>query len=74
MEDTLFKVPRYLFEDNSDVFRDMFLLPSPEGVACDGSSDEQPLFLEGIPKVAFQQLLRAMKFPVSRSEACFIFS
>ena len=67
VEDTLFKLPRCLFEESSEVFRDMFLLPSPEDVSCDGSSDEQPLFLEGVRKAHFRQLLKAMKFPACRS-------
>jgi hypothetical protein len=48
------------------IFRDMFLLPPPEGVSCDGLSDEQPLFLHGVRRAAFRRLLMAMeqrKFP-----------
>ena len=67
VEDTLFKLPRHLFEESSDVFRDMFLLPAPEGVSPDGCSDEQPLVLEGVRKADFRRLLEALKFPVSRS-------
>jgi len=63
VEDTLFKLPRYLFEESSDVFRDMFQLPAPEGIPPDGSSDEQPLVLEGIRKADFRLLLEALKFP-----------
>jgi hypothetical protein len=37
----------------------MFLLPPPEDVSCDGSSDEQPLFLLGVRKAAFRRLLMA---------------
>jgi hypothetical protein len=65
VEDTLFKLPRYLFEESSDVFRDMFQLPAPEGIPPDGSSDEQPLVLEGIRKADFRLLLEALKFPRS---------
>jgi hypothetical protein len=43
----------------------MFLLPHPKDVSCDGSSDEQPLFLLGVCKVAFRRLLMAMKFPTA---------
>jgi hypothetical protein len=39
----------------------MFLLPPPEDVSCDGSSDEQPLFLHGVRKAAFRRLLMAME-------------
>jgi hypothetical protein len=44
----------------------MFLLPPADDVSCDGSSDEQPLFLHGVRKAAFRRLLMAMepsKFP-----------
>ena len=61
MENTLFKLPRYVLEESSEIFRDMFLLPPSEGVSCDGSSDEQPLFLHGVRKAAFRQLLMAME-------------
>jgi len=39
----------------------MFLLPPPEDVSYDGSSDEQPLFLHGVRKAAFRRLLMAME-------------
>jgi hypothetical protein len=45
----------------------MFLLPAPEGSSSDGSSDEQPLVLEGVRKAAFRRLLEAMMFPASTS-------
>ncbi|KIM85889.1 hypothetical protein PILCRDRAFT_65474, partial [Piloderma croceum F 1598] len=64
VQNTLFKLPRYLLEESSEIFRDMFLLPTTEGVSCDGSSDEQPLILEGVRKEHFRLLLKAMKFPV----------
>jgi len=60
VEDSLFRVPRILFELNSEVFRDMFELPVPEGTTPDGSSDEQPLRFDGIEKKDFRQLLRVL--------------
>ncbi|KIM76078.1 hypothetical protein PILCRDRAFT_78180, partial [Piloderma croceum F 1598] len=63
VEGTLFKLPRYLFKESLDIFRDMFSLPAPEGTSYDGCSDEQPLFLEGVHKEDFRRLLKAMKFP-----------
>ncbi|KIM84445.1 hypothetical protein PILCRDRAFT_67743, partial [Piloderma croceum F 1598] len=68
VEGILFKLPRYLFEESSDLFRDMFSLPAPEGASYDGCSDEQPLFLEGVRKADFRRLLKAMKFPASRQK------
>ena len=62
VEDVLYRVPRDHFERQSDVFRDLFQLPIPAGTLPDGSSDEQPLLLEGICKEDFKQLLRIM-FP-----------
>ncbi|KAF8345177.1 hypothetical protein F5887DRAFT_1158971 [Amanita rubescens] len=68
VEDQLFKVPRHLFVKLSQVFRDMFELPVPEGVEADGSSDKQPLVLESIEKKDFVPLLRCLyplQFPVN---------
>jgi len=62
VEDTLYRVPRHPFEQESEVFRDMFGLPIVKGAIPDGLSDEQPLHLEGIMKEDFRQLLRIM-FP-----------
>jgi hypothetical protein len=62
VENTLFRVPRHHFEQESEVFRDMFQLPIAEDTTPDGCSDEQPLRLDGILKQDFRQLLRVM-FP-----------
>ena len=63
VEDTLFKVPRKPFEDQSDIFRSMFLLP-PEGNAQhDGVTDDKPVKLEGINKVDFRAFLRVLLPP-----------
>ena len=62
VENTLFRVPRHRFEQESDVFRDMFQLPVAENTIPDGYSDEQPLRLDGVAKEDFRQLLRVM-FP-----------
>ncbi|TFK74665.1 hypothetical protein BDN72DRAFT_893009 [Pluteus cervinus] len=58
VEDTLFRVPRYAFEE-SPIFHDMFSLPVSTSVH-DGQSDEQPLHLQGILHTDFEQLLRVM--------------
>ena len=64
VENQLFKVPRRNFANESEIFSDMFQLPAPTGEkhTLDGSSDEQPLRLEGIKKSDFLQLLRII-FP-----------
>ena len=59
-----------MFEESSDIFRDMFLF-LPQDVSSDGSSDEQPLFLHGVRKGPFRRLLMAMeqcKFPSGADE------
>jgi hypothetical protein len=64
VEGTLFKVPRYPFVRSSEVFRDMFQLPTPKYATPEGSSDQNPLFLDGIKKTDFRRLLKLM-FPMS---------
>ncbi|KAM6493190.1 hypothetical protein JOM56_011324, partial [Amanita muscaria] len=67
VEDELFKVSQNLFVQHSQVFRDMFSIPQLEGIEPDGSSDEQPLILEGIEKQDFIQLLRILYTQVQRT-------
>ncbi|KAH7925641.1 hypothetical protein BV22DRAFT_1128872 [Leucogyrophana mollusca] len=62
VEGTLFRVPRHPFIDGSDVFRQMFQLPVPDGVEADGCSDGRPLRLEFIQQNDFKQLLKVL-FP-----------
>ncbi|KAF8548457.1 hypothetical protein OG21DRAFT_1449080 [Imleria badia] len=57
VEDSLFKVPRDPFELESTVFRDMFLLPTGDLHREEGTSDDNPIYLEGIQKDEFEQLL-----------------
>jgi hypothetical protein len=45
----------------------MFRLPPPQGVLRDGSSDEHPIFLEGVSKIDFRWLLQAMHPPPRNS-------
>jgi hypothetical protein len=52
IENTLFCVPRCEFEQSSEVFADMFLLPSgamerTEGQDKEGQDKEHPIVLEG---------------------------
>jgi hypothetical protein len=65
VENELFKVPRRNFAIESEIFSHMFDLPVPTtgGVSPDGSSEDQPLRLEGIKKSDFLPLLRVM-FPL----------
>jgi len=59
VESTLFRVPRYVFEDSSDVIRDMFLFPSGTQ-AAEGLNDENPITLQETSSWDFKQLLRAL--------------
>ncbi|KZO92664.1 hypothetical protein CALVIDRAFT_540747 [Calocera viscosa TUFC12733] len=56
VDGTFFKVHRYLFEQ-SEVFRAMFSLPPPKARPVEGSSDSNPVRLDGVSGVAFEQLL-----------------
>ncbi|KAH7890554.1 hypothetical protein F5I97DRAFT_1940329 [Phlebopus sp. FC_14] len=60
VEDCLFRVPRGPFETESTVFRDMFLLPTGDQDVLEGSSDANPIQLEGIKKDDFEQLLKVL--------------
>jgi hypothetical protein len=57
VEKTLFKIPRYHFENSSEVFCDMFALPRADHTSPEGNSDENPIKLEGISAFDFEQLL-----------------
>lgn len=56
---TLFKIPREYFE-NSDVFRETYLLGPNGKEVPDGHTDQQPLRLDGVDAEEFRCLLRAM--------------
>ncbi|RDB27006.1 hypothetical protein Hypma_004969 [Hypsizygus marmoreus] len=62
VEDTLFKVPKVQFMRGSSIFRAMFSLPQSENGEgyAEGSSDLNPLKLEGVEKVDFERLLKVM--------------
>ncbi|TDL18868.1 hypothetical protein BD410DRAFT_774612 [Rickenella mellea] len=59
----LFKVPRIFFEEQSTVFRDWFMLP-PGGenseIIPEGTSDKQPIRLEGVKKDDFAAFLKLL--------------
>ncbi|KAK0226455.1 hypothetical protein IW262DRAFT_1312308 [Armillaria fumosa] len=63
VENTLFNVPRYHFENFSEVFKTMFSLPKRDNLTVDGSSDEHPLVLQGVTAQEFRSLLGAMLLP-----------
>ncbi|SJL01258.1 uncharacterized protein ARMOST_04576 [Armillaria ostoyae] len=64
-ENTLFNVPRYHFENFSEVFTTMYTLPHGDSLNADGSSDEHPLVLQGVTAQEFRSLLNVMLHPKS---------
>jgi len=66
VEDKLFCVPRGEFVQSSEVFADMFLLPSGPETHIEGQDRDHPIVLEGYKKDEFTSLLKVM-FPRSTS-------
>ncbi|KAI6046746.1 hypothetical protein EDC04DRAFT_1247808 [Pisolithus marmoratus] len=62
VEDCLFRVPREPFQQESEVFCDMFSLPQGDSIVLEGSSDENPIRLLGTSKNDFEQLLNALLY------------
>jgi len=60
VEDWLFCVPRFEFVKSSEVFADMFLLPSGPGANTEGRDKDHPIVLEGYKKEEFSCLLKVM--------------
>jgi hypothetical protein len=60
VEDNLFCVPLCEFVQSSQVFADMFLLPSGPATCSEGQDKEHPIVLEGYKKDEFACLLRVM--------------
>ncbi|KAK0459176.1 uncharacterized protein EV420DRAFT_1479197 [Desarmillaria tabescens] len=60
VEDELFRAPRYQFINHSDTFKAMFTLPQAENTNVEGSSDDNPIRLQGISKLDFERLLQYM--------------
>jgi hypothetical protein len=59
VEDTLFRVHRFIFQ-NSEVFQDMFSVPQGDGGTIEGTDDEHPLVLPGYLAYDFEQLLKVL--------------
>jgi len=60
VEDKLFCVPRCEFVQSSEVFADMFLLPSGTAAYNEGQDREHPIVLEGYKKDEFTCLVKVM--------------
>lgn len=71
VENTLYRVPRKPLEEESTVFRDMFLLPQPDSDAIEGQDDTKPVILHRVSKADFECLLKALLCRYSSSMAAF---
>jgi len=60
VEDTHFKVPTMMLEEESEVFKAMFTLPPSPGEEVEGQIDDKPIHLKGVEKVEFRSLLRLL--------------
>ncbi|KAI0933356.1 hypothetical protein AcV5_005519 [Taiwanofungus camphoratus] len=60
VDGVFFEAHRSEFEHESEVFRDMFHLPTPVDGVIDGTSREHPLRLDGVKKNDFVSLLKVM--------------
>jgi len=66
VEDKIFCVPRCEFVQSSEVFADMFLLPSGPATCSEGQDKDHPIVLEGYKKDEFACLLKVM-YPTANS-------
>ncbi|KAF4620856.1 hypothetical protein D9613_001057 [Agrocybe pediades] len=66
VEDTLFRVPKWGFQDPECDFPWMFDLPGPgpNGEHVEGTSDDAPIILEGESKSHFTALLKVLFYPL----------
>lgn len=60
VEDTLYKVHRHFFESYSEIFADMFSLPTADGEQPEGQSDRNPIVLEDVKQQDFECFLSVM--------------
>ncbi|PFH47358.1 hypothetical protein AMATHDRAFT_67826 [Amanita thiersii Skay4041] len=68
VEGRLFKVPKHMFIQESQLFRTMLSLPVPNGTPADGSSDDHPLKLDGVKAADFTHILRCL-YPMRQFSA-----
>jgi hypothetical protein len=60
VENSLFKLPRFVLSLNPETFESMYMLPILGDEAVDGSSDTRPLVLAGISSNDLRQLLKVL--------------
>ncbi|KAJ7456045.1 hypothetical protein B0H11DRAFT_2287527 [Mycena galericulata] len=71
VENTLFKVHRYLLMRDSPVFSGLFSLPQ-DGVAEEGLSNELPIFLRGDKAADFRALFKYIYAPAHETQVAMI--
>jgi hypothetical protein len=62
VEDTLFRVPRFIFL-RSEVFNDMLSVPQGDGGTIEGTDDDHPLILPSYLASDFEQLMKVLLSP-----------
>jgi hypothetical protein len=60
VEDTIFRVNRHGFTTASPFFEAMFRLPTGNNCKIQGTTDDDPILLEGYKAVDFDALLRVL--------------
>ena len=62
MDDTLFRVHRYYFTRESQIFADMFSLPAGSSEMIEGKSDTSPIEIPGVMKQEMESFLSFVYF------------
>ncbi|KAF5332216.1 hypothetical protein D9611_008016 [Ephemerocybe angulata] len=67
VDNTLYRIPKRILVEHSQIFKDMFELPPPEGPSAvsEGSSEENPIVLPGCTNAEFEVLLELLIAPHS---------
>ncbi|KAF6759571.1 hypothetical protein DFP72DRAFT_885469 [Ephemerocybe angulata] len=67
VENTLYRIPKRILVEHSQIFKDMFELPPPEGPSAvsEGSCEENPIVLPGCTNAEFEVLLELLIAPHS---------
>ncbi|RXW13998.1 hypothetical protein EST38_g11855 [Candolleomyces aberdarensis] len=60
VEEIVFEAPRYRFTEHSEVFEDMFHLPTGSNGDVEGRDEEHPIMLDGYKANDFSALMRVL--------------
>ncbi|KAJ7114598.1 hypothetical protein C8R43DRAFT_935268 [Mycena crocata] len=69
VEDTLFRVHRFIFVRDSQVFAELFTLPQASDLAVEGKSDDLPIHLHGDKPDDFRSLFKYIYAPALETQA-----